>query len=43
VLSLPTTIGLALILGVVGWLGLVGLIFGIVSSGLMIYLIGETD
>jgi hypothetical protein len=42
-LSLPATIGLAVIFGPFGILLTIMSIFNIVSAGLMIYLIGETD
>lgn len=43
VLSLPATIGMVVVFGPLGVVMLVSSIFDIVSSGLMIYLIGETD
>jgi len=42
-LSLPATIGLAIVIGPIGWVGLVVGIFNVISAGLMIYLLGETD
>jgi len=43
VLGLPAAVGLALILGPIGIVALVMSIFDIITGGLMIYLLGETD
>ncbi len=43
VLSLPAAIGLAVVFGPLGIVMLISSIIDVLSSGLMIYLIGETD
>ncbi len=43
ILAIPTTIGMTVVFGPLGIVMLVAAILDIVSSGLMIFLIGETD